>query len=164
MIFIYDYPFYMYFQRMHKLILDPDWQTDPLHTLWSASILQWWCGEILPELRLLLHQPPTRLFLMLEKFISTIQPLRFIRRRSYISWSPSINVTHATRASLPSHLSSIKNFVNEIWKVSYVGSHRINTSNQTLGNFWENAILIFCNVKIGPFLQVLNLSFPLIIF
>ena len=58
-----------------------------------------------------------------------------------------LNIIHATRASLQSHLSCFKILVNEIWKVSYVGSHRKNPSNQTLGNFLENPILIFCNVK-----------------
>ena len=72
----------------------------------------------------------------------------------------SLSCDHATRASLPSHLSCIKNFFNEISKVSYVGSDRKNPWNQTLGNFWDIAILIFCNVKIGLFLQILNLSFP----
>ena len=54
---------------------------------------------------------------------------------------------HATRASLQSNLSCFKILVNEIWKVSYVGSQRKNPSNQTLEIFWENAINIFCNVK-----------------
>ena len=45
----------------------------------------------------------------------------------------NMNAGHATRASLQSHLSCFKILVNEVWKVSYVGSHRKNPSNQTVG-------------------------------
>ena len=43
--------------------------------------------------------------------------------------------THATRASLLPHLSCIMNFLNQILKVSYIGSHRKKLSNQTLRKF-----------------------------
>ena len=44
-------------------------------------------------------------------------------------------ITHATRASLPPHLSCIMNFLNQILKVLYIGSHRKKLSNQTLEIF-----------------------------
>ena len=53
-----------------------------------------------------------------------------------------------------------KNFFNEISKVSYVGSDRKNPWNQTLGNFWENSILIFCNVKNWPIFANFEPFFP----
>ena len=62
------------------------------------------------------------------------------------------------------HLSCIMNFLNQILKVLYIGSHRKKLLNQTLENFWENAILIFLMQKIDLFLLVLNFSFPLIQF
>ena len=69
---------------------------------------------------------------------------------------------HATRASLPPHLFCIMNFVNGLLLVWYIGSHRKKLWNQTLENFWENAILIFLMQKIGIFLQVLNILFALV--
>ena len=53
-----------------------------------------------------------------------------------------------------------KNYFNEISKVSYVGSDRKNPWNQTLGNFWENSILIFCNVKNWPIFANFEPFFP----
>ena len=42
---------------------------------------------------------------------------------------------HATRAYLPSHLTCIIHFLNEIKLVLYVGGHRKKLYNQTLENF-----------------------------
>ena len=41
-----------------------------------------------------------------------------------------------------------------------VGSDRKNPWNQTLGNFWENSILIFCNVKNLPIFANFEPFFP----
>ena len=41
-----------------------------------------------------------------------------------------------------------------------VGSDRKNPWNQTLGNFWENSILIFCNVKNWPIFANFEPFFP----
>ena len=72
------------------------------------------------------------------------------------------NSIHATRASLPPHLSCFMNLVNELLLVWYIGSHRKKLWNQTLENFWENANLIFLMQKIDLFLQVLTLLFALV--
>ena len=58
----------------------------------------------------------------------------------------TFNTFHATRASLPSHLSCFKNFVNEIWKVSYVGNHK----TFEIGPFWTKLWQFSCK-KLGFF-------------
>ena len=58
---------------------------------------------------------------------------------------------HATRASLPPHLSCFMNLVNELLLVWYIGSHRKKLWNQTLENFWENANLNFPRFDLTPF-------------
>ena len=59
---------------------------------------------------------------------------------------------HATRASLPPHLSCFMNLVNQLFLVWYIGSHRKKLWNQTLENFLENANLIFSMLKFSLFL------------
>ena len=103
-------------------------------------------------------------FNSVKKRICNCSFLRKVQRQEPV-WMGTFmkkNKGHATRASLPPHLSCIMNFVNELLLVWYIWSHRKKLSNQTLKNFWENANLIFSMQKFGLFLQVLNLLFALV--
>ena len=71
-----------------------------------------------------------------------------------------IKTIHSALQLWPKHLTRPIRSVSEISFSSMLVSHRKNPWNQTLGNFWENSILIFCNVKNLPIFANFEPFFP----
>ena len=79
------------------------------------------------------------------------------------SWSRKLEFWETLHRALqlwPKHLTRPIRSVSEISFSSMLVSHRKNPWNQTLGNFWENSILIFCNVKNLPIFANFEPFFP----